>query len=225
MRLLIDSNMGAGAGYLDVARPDCRARKPLSYGRLKASDKEVVEYNCPWMILRMHGRWLRSSALVCGAAVLLALPQAGGAQNLGTLGASAAGESTATRAAGVPAGPVPRLSNGHVDFSGVWDHAYVPDMSFSNEGTPAVQKGAGDLPYSPAGLANITRYDPQRAGDSNGMCMPFGLMRSVNAPYPFQIMQSEKYVAFLFEQNSWFHVVPFQAAHSKEPNPTWFGER
>jgi hypothetical protein len=54
--------------------------------------------------------------------------------------------------------------------------------------------------------------------------MPFGLMRSMNSPYPLQIMQNDKYVAFLFEQSTWFHVVPFKAEHSKDPNPTWFGE-
>ena len=54
--------------------------------------------------------------------------------------------------------------------------------------------------------------------------MPFGLMRSMNSPYPLQIMQNDKFVAFLFEQSTWFHVVPFKAEHSKDPNPTWFGE-
>jgi hypothetical protein len=44
-------------------------------------------------------------------------------------------------------------------------------------------------------------------------------MRSVNAPYPFQILQNDRYVALLFEQNTWFHVVPFRAEHSKDINP------
>ena len=121
-----------------------------------------------------------------------------------------------------PSGPAPRLSNGKPDFNGVWDHPYVPDMSLSRN--PAVQKGAGALPYTPAGLENIKSYDPEKNGDYTGMCMPFGLMRSVNAPYPLQIMQNDKYIAFLFEQSTWFHVVPFRETHSADPNPTWFGE-
>ena len=28
----------------------------------------------------------------------------------------------------------------------------------------------------------------------------------------------------MFEQSTWFHVVPFKTEHSKDPNPTWFGE-
>jgi hypothetical protein len=176
------------------------------------------------MILRVHRKPFLATVVGLGLAAVLTAPQTTGAQNLGTIGTGVAGESTATRPGGIPTGPAPRLSNGHIDFSGVWDHAYVPDMSLSNNRTPALQKGAGELPYSPAGVDNITKYDPERDGDYTGMCMPFGLMRSVNAPYPFQIMQSDKYVAFLFEQNSWFHVVPFKSAHSQEPNPTWFGE-
>ena len=157
--------------------------------------------------------------LASGAVVSRALL----AQNLGTIGTGTAGESTAQGRGATPAGPAPRLPSGHPDFSGVWDHAYVPDMTLSNA-RGGLQKGPGELPFTPAGLENFKSYNPERDGDYTGMCMPFGLMRSVNAPYPFQIMQSDKYVAILFEQSTWFHVVPFKGAHSKEPNPTWFGE-
>lgn len=169
---------------------------------------------------------------VLAGAVLIAVPVvvAGQAQapvgsTLGTLGAGVAGESSVRGPAFVPpTGPAPRLPNGRPDFSGVWDHPYVPDMSRTNARNPALQTGAGELPYTAAGKANIDAYNPERDGDYTGMCMPFGLMRSVNAPYPFQIMQNDKYVALLFEQNTWFHLVPFKNEHSKDPNPTWFGE-
>src|SRR5262245_19285118 len=164
------------------------------------------------------------TALAMAIATALALSVSIGAQNLGTLGTWEPGESTAKGPGSAPTGPAPRLPNGHPDFSGVWDQSYVPDMSLSSDGIPGFQKGGGKLPYTRAGRENIEKYDPERDGDYTGMCMPFGLMRSVNAPYPFQIMQSDKYVAFLFEQSTWFHVVPFKTEHSKEPNPTWFGE-
>ena len=137
---------------------------------------------------------------------------------LGTLGAAVPMPKKWTP----PSGPAPRLANGKPDFNGVWDHPYVPDMSLSRNA--AIQKGAGPLPYTDAGLANIKSYDPEKNGDYTGMCMPFGLMRSVNSPYPIQIMQNDKYVAFLFEQSTWFHVVPFKEKHSETPDPTWFGE-
>ena len=143
---------------------------------------------------------------------------------LRTLGAGIPGEGSAPGRWTAPTGPAPRTGSGKPDFSGVWDHPYVPDMAASNARNPAIQKGAGPLPYTPAGLENIKQYNPERNGDYTGMCMPFGLMRSMNAPYPIQIMQTDRHVAFLFEQNTWFHVVPFRNEHSKEPNPTWFGE-
>src|ERR1044072_4223050 len=73
------------------------------------------------------------------------------AQKLGTIGTGVTGEST-VRTPGKfepPTGPAPRLPNGKVDFSGVWDHPYVPDMSNSNARNPSIQKGAGPLPYTP----------------------------------------------------------------------------
>ena len=127
---------------------------------------------------------------------------AGQAQN--TLGGSIPGEARSGASQGYvpPTGPAPRTPAGKPDFSGVWDHPYVPDMSRSNPRNPAVQKGPGDLPYTAAGRANIAAYDPAKNGDYTGMCMPFGLMRSMNSPYPIQIMQNDRYVAFLFEQST-----------------------
>ena len=42
--------------------------------------------------------------------------------------------------------------------------------------------------------------------------------------YPIQIMQNSKYLAFLFEQNTWFHVVYIDGrGHPADLDPTWFG--
>ena len=168
----------------------------------------------------------RASGIAAAIVVIAGLVEILVAQNLGTLGTGVAGETTVQTPGRFvpPTGPAPRLPNGKMDFSGVWDHPYVPDMSNSNARNPKLQKGAGSLPYTAAGLENIKSYDPEKNGDYTGMCMPFGLLRSVNAPYPFQIMQNDKYVTFLFEQNNWFWIVPFKNEHSKEPDPTWFGE-
>jgi hypothetical protein len=151
-------------------------------------------------------------------------PQPSAAATLGTLGAGVEGQLNPGAAPWTPpTGPAPRTAAGKPDFTGVWDHPYVPDMSASSP-RPGLQTGAGDLPYTPAGLANITAYNPEKDGDYTGMCMPFGLMRSVNAPYPIQILQNARQIAFLFEQNNWFHVVPFADAHRTELEPTWFGD-
>ena len=142
---------------------------------------------------------------------------------LGTVGSGVPGEASTPGSRNAPSGPAPRLPNGRPDFNGVWDHAYVPDMSLSAKNTTQ-QKAPGPLPLTPRGIENIKSYDPEKDGDYTGMCMPYGLTRSFNGPFPIQIMQTDKHVAFLFEMGTWFHVAPFKDAHSADPNPTWFGE-
>jgi len=88
----------------------------------------------------------------------------------------------------------------------------------------AVATGAGELPFTPAGLNDWTTHDPAAEGDYTGSCLPFGMTRSINSPDPLQIMQSDKYVGLLFEQNSWFHIVRMDRDHPKNVEPTWFGD-
>jgi hypothetical protein len=115
---------------------------------------------------------------------------------------------------------IPRMPDGKPDFQGVWQHPYVPDMSKDREN----QKGAGELPFTKAGADNVKNYDVAKF-DYTGHCLPFGLLRSVNVGgYPIQIMQNSKYLAMLFEQNTWFHVVYMDGReHPKNLDATWFG--
>ena len=113
----------------------------------------------------------------------------------------------------------PRLPNGKPDLSGVWDRPYVPDMTKNSRN----QRGYPELPFTKAGLENWLSYDAAN-GDYTGSCMPFGMTRSFNSPYPVQIVQNTSAVALLFEQNTWFHVVPIDGRPMpKDPDPTWFG--
>jgi hypothetical protein len=118
-----------------------------------------------------------------------------------------------------PTGPAPRTASGKVDFSGVWQKPYVPDMTKDGKD----QKGLADLPFTPWGEAEWKKYDAAE-GDYTGACLPFGMTRSVNTPEPMQIIQSDKYFVFLFEQNSWFHVVPIDGRPHGNGIPTWFGD-
>ncbi|HEY7333672.1 MAG TPA: hypothetical protein VH639_02230 [Bryobacteraceae bacterium] len=114
---------------------------------------------------------------------------------------------------------IPRMPDGRPDFQGVWQHPYVPDMSKDGSN----QKGAGPLPFTPTGADNFKNYDVSKF-DYTGHCLPFGLLRSVNVGgYPIQIMQNSKYIGFLFEQNTWFHVAYVDRDHPKDLDPTWFG--
>jgi len=118
-----------------------------------------------------------------------------------------------------PEGPTPHTPAGKVDFSGVWSKPYVPDMSKDGRD----QKGMSVLPFTPWGEAEWKKYDAAE-GDYTGACLPFGMTRSVNTPEPMQIVQSDKYFTFLFEQNSWFVVVPIDGRPHRQGIPTWFGD-
>jgi hypothetical protein len=66
-----------------------------------------------------------------------------------------------------PSGPAPRTASGKVDFSGVWEKPYVPDMSKDGRG----QKGMPELPFTPWGEAEWKTYDAAE-GDYTGSCCP-----------------------------------------------------
>jgi len=118
-----------------------------------------------------------------------------------------------------PTGPAPRLANGHPDFSGVWQTPRMADVTKEM----ACCKASGPLPYTAWGKQQWDSYDASK-GDYAGSCLPFGLLRSVGGPHPVQIVQNDKYMAFLWEQNSWFHVTPIDGRpHPKDPEATWFG--
>jgi hypothetical protein len=122
------------------------------------------------------------------------------------------------RGAPVVNGPLPRTPEGTPDLSGIWQRPYVPDMTKDGRD----QKGMPELPFTAWGLEQWKNYHAEE-GDYTGACLPFGMMRSMNSPDPLQIMQSPAYVAFLFEQNTWFHVVPIGKPH-RDGTPTWFGD-
>ncbi len=119
-----------------------------------------------------------------------------------------------------PTGPIPRLASGKPDFGGVWQ---PPRMADVTKDMPCC-KGAGQLPFTPWGKQQWDSYDAAK-GDYAGTCLPFGLLRSVGGPHPVQIIQNDKYIAFLWEQNTWFHVTPLDGRpHKKDADPTWFGD-
>jgi hypothetical protein len=118
-----------------------------------------------------------------------------------------------------PNGPAPRTASGKPDFGGVWQSPRMADVT---QDMPCC-KGVKDLPFTAWGKQQWESYDAEK-GDYTGSCLPFGLLRSVGGPHPIQIIQNDKYIAMLYEQNSWFHVTPIDGRpHPKDPDPTWFG--
>ena len=135
-------------------------------------------------------------------------------------------------AAQAPAGPVPRLANGKPDLSGLWANPYTPDMGrgvfdpatrqplkFARQGealpdakAPASGRGGRtfDLPFTDWGLKEWKEYDPVKNGDYAGSCLPFGMSRNINSPHGVYVVHNADSLAFLFEQNTWHHLVPLR---------------
>ena len=120
-----------------------------------------------------------------------------------------------------PEGPAPKLASGKPDFSGMWQRPYVPDMSKNSKGGD--QKGEPNLPFTSWGKAEWEKYDAEN-GDYTGACLPFGLVRSMNSPDPIQIMQSDTFLGLLYEQNTWFKVIPIDGRAHRDQVATWFGD-
>ncbi len=145
-----------------------------------------------------------------------------------------------------PAGPTPRLANGKPDLTGLWAEPYTPNMA--GRGSASVvdpetrelldwpRKGEPlpdavdptrtfDLPYTELGLQRWKEYDPVANGDYAGSCMPFGMSRNINSPHGSYIIHNEQALAILFEQNTWFHLIPIEGAWEwpEDLPPAWNG--
>jgi hypothetical protein len=120
---------------------------------------------------------------------------------------------------------IPRLPNGKPDFSGVWDHPRVNDVT--RDGTTCgggtrgcSQKGSGALSFTPEGTK---KWQGQRF-DYTAYCLPWGYTRAGGTEYPIEIMQRPDRLTFLFESNNIFHMVFTDGRdHPKDLQPNWLG--
>jgi len=114
-----------------------------------------------------------------------------------------------------PSLPAPRASDGKPDFSGTW----AGGGGDINKDLPNQT-----LPYTPAGQVayqdNLTK-----APDPQSLCILVGEPRADTDAYPFEIVQSPTRVAFLYERDSSWRLVPVDGRqHPDDPEPTFFGD-
>jgi hypothetical protein len=137
-----------------------------------------------------------------------------------------------------PAYRAPRL-NGHPDLNGVWqamntanwdlqDHSAQPGPLWQSGAIGAVPAGqtvveGGDIPYQPAALQKKKEnFAKRQTDDPEAKCYMPGIPRAAYMPYPFQIVQSQKDILFVYEfatANRLVNLGPSQKAGTD----TWMG--
>ena len=165
---------------------------------------------------------------------------AGGSANPDTAKAAAKGGGGKGRGPAVPAGPTPRLPDGHPDLVGIYGapNGPVGDIAAGMPVVPcdtpgAVPQAAGrggakgaptcreGLPLSALGkkvhASQLSKNDPE------ANCLPTGVPR--HAPYPWRIVQDKTHFYFLFEGNihSYRQIFMDGRKHPADPDPTWYG--
>lgn len=198
--------------------------------------------------MRVHWNSVVTMAAVLAVASLLPIFAAVQGEPGAGAGAAQGQRGQRGQRAQVPAGPTPRLPNGKPDLSGHWANPYTPNMAASGtvldpatrqpltfprqgEALPDAAPPAApnapkifDLPYTEWGLKRWKEYDPAKNGDYAGNCFPYGMSRNINSPHGMQIIQNNDALAFLFEQNTWFHWVPTNGMKWPEDLPPgWNG--
>jgi hypothetical protein len=167
----------------------------------------------PGFILRSSARGLSLALFLCSFAA---------AQST-TVGDSLGGKQTPSKegragkdkSASEVAGPAPRMPDGKPDFSGTWGGGGV--MLYHD--FPDKQ-----LPYTAAGKAAYN-FNMTKAPDPQSLCIIVGEPRSTFDGYPFEIVQSPTRLAFIYERDTSWRLVPLDRdKHTKDPDPTFFGE-
>jgi len=111
-----------------------------------------------------------------------------------------------------PQAPPP--GNGLPDFNGVWQAPYVPDLARPLGSPP---------PFTPFGAQQFKNH--AGGDDPSGYCQPQGATRSIHAPFPFQIIQTDGMMTFLFEiQRTYRRIFTDGRDHPKDLDLTWWGD-
>jgi hypothetical protein len=129
---------------------------------------------------------------------------------------------------------VHRLPNGKPDFNGIWQALNTASWDIqAHSGQLDQPPGSGvvegnEIPYQPWALAKKKENFAKRKSDdlTESKCYMPGVPRITYMPYPFQIAQSSKAMAFSYEFDHVLRVIHMEGEHP-DPNTfidTWMGD-
>jgi len=151
---------------------------------------------------------------------------------LGILGLISAGLICVSLISGCSAASAGNPASQPPDLSGIWQGVAIQSLSPSD---PSAHKpGAeGDIPYTPWALAKMKADVPATGPNANfetttdpaiRFADPDGYPRASIHPMRFKIVQTADTIYQLWEYNKSWRQIALNRPHSKDPDPTWFGE-
>lgn len=101
------------------------------------------------------------------------------------------------------------------DLNGVWQAPPNRDLAAAL---------GHQLPFTPYGAERFKKVDLSK--DPVAQCLPIGPARGIQVGlFPFQILQTPKVVAILFENQHTFRIINTDGrSHPSDYDPTWFGD-
>ena len=151
---------------------------------------------------------------------------------LGTVVVLASG--LACTAAGPPPGSdieIPRAPDGKPDFSGIWQALTTASWNLEDhsaeEGVPAGQTvvDVGTIPYQEWALEKRNEnYANREVLDPLGKCFMPGVPRVTYLPFPFEIVQTPKYIGIYYEYVHTSRMVFLDGSKKPEALEFWMGD-
>jgi hypothetical protein len=142
-----------------------------------------------------------------------------------------------------PKSAVPRAADGKPDLTGVWQPASTIRGSWEEANTGTGLGGTGTNPSAPVASSSADRhgegapYQPWAAkkvlesfnkrgiDDPTARCLPAGIPRLHSfGLFPVQIVQTPRQVIILYEYMNVFRVIPLNAKHPDDAEPTYMGD-
>jgi hypothetical protein len=125
----------------------------------------------------------------------------------------------------------PRTIDGQPDLQGFWKArtraGYSIVQRSASQGMPAspgVVEG-NELPYQPWAAARQKENHANRAtADPLGKCYLPGVPRITYIDFPFQILQTSKYIAFLYEWQQVSRIIPLDGSAHWDDLQFWMGD-